>query len=180
MKYWFVGIILSTTLALPLGAAAQSAAPADAGGGPPPAMQQQMEKAHAEAKASAYAALSPDHRAKVQAIVDKAVAGTLPPRDASAQIDALLTPDEQKAVLASVQHARDQMHAAMVASGAPMPGHDAGPPGAAPGAGAPPAGGPPAGDGMRHAPSAGRALLMVSVTPEQWHAMRHPDAAPAQ
>jgi hypothetical protein len=189
MKSWFFAMILSAGAGLPAAALAQSAPPPGAAG-PPPAMQAEMGKVHAEAKASAYAALSADHRAKVQSIVDQVVAGGMPMRDAAAQIDTLLTPDEKKAVFAATAHARDEMHAAMAASGAPLPergglppagGQAGGPPPGGPGAGAPPPGaGQGAGDRPRRTPNAGRDLLMVSLTPAQWRALRHPAPPPAQ
>ena len=132
---------------LPLAAAAADPAPGP-GGGPPPEMRAQFEKNRAAAKTAAFAALGADHRAQVQAIVDRVNAGTLTdPVDATKQIDAILTPDETKAVLAE----RDKLAATM------HPDH----------MGAPPPGGPPPG---MHGPAnvdAGHFLLRVSVTPER-------------
>ena len=141
-----------------------------------------MEKIHAEAKTAAYAALTPAHAASVTSITAKVAAGTLDPRSAGKQIDELLTTDEQKAVLAAQQKARDTMRAAMEAAGA---GPMGGPPGMG-GAGGPPPGmrggpggpgspgmrggpdGPPGGPGGRHfGRSAGRYLMMVSMTPDE-------------
>jgi hypothetical protein len=132
---------------LPAAAFAQQGPPGM--GGPPPSPQQQaaMDKARADAKVAAYAALSPAHLTSVNAIVAQVTAGTLDRRAASGQIDALLTPDEQKSVLMASSKSRDAMRTAM---GAPPP----------------PAGAPPRG-GRFGPPSAGRFLLMVSMAPQQ-------------
>ena len=81
----------------------------------------------ADAKTAAYAALTPAHSASVTAIVSQVAAGTLDRRAAAQKIDALLTPDESKAVLAAADKSRAAMRAAGFA-----------PPGRPPGAGGPP------------------------------------------
>jgi hypothetical protein len=147
MKRLWMLCSLCMLVALPAAAFAQQGPPGM--GGPPPSPQQQaaMEKARADAKAAGYAVLSPAHVASMNAIVAQVVAGTLDRRAASGQIDALLTPDEQKGVLAAASKSRDAMRAAM---GAPPP----------------PAGAPPR-RGRFGPPSAGRFLLMVSMVPPQ-------------
>jgi hypothetical protein len=155
MKRLWMLCCLCVLAAVPATAFAQQGPP---GGGGPPSPQQQaaMEKARADAKSAAYAALTPAHAASVNAIVAQVVAGTLDRRAAGGQIDALLTPDEQKAVLAAAANARDAMRAARGAGAPPPP------------AGGPPPGGPPGPGGGRFGPpSAGRFLLMVSMAPGQ-------------
>lgn len=111
-----------------------------------------MEKLRADAKAAAYEALTPAHATAVTAIVAHVAGGALDRRAAGKQIDALLTPDERKAVLAVAEKSRKAMMAAM--GGPPPPPGPGGPP---PGAGPPP-------DGGRFGPpSAGRFLMMVSM-----------------
>jgi hypothetical protein len=123
-----------------------------------------MEKLRADAKASAYAALTPAHAASVQGIVAQVAAGTLDRRAAAGQIDALLSPDEAKAVLAAETKSRAAMRAAFAGAGGPPPPPPGGPP---PGAGGPPPGAGPPGGGRFGPPSAGRFLLMVSMAPRQ-------------
>jgi len=145
------GLALAATL-LPLCAGAQPA-PQDAG--PSGDVRAKMDAVRADAKVSALGALSDAHRAKVQAVVDAfdADGSALSVTDASAQIDAVLTPDESSAVLAEQQKMRDAMRAAM--AGAPQGfGHRGG----------------PGGGGGRHAPDAGRFLLQVNATPERFRA----------
>jgi hypothetical protein len=120
---------------------------------PSPAMRAAMEKAHADAKAGALAALTPAHAASVQSILAQVTAGTLDRRAAAGQIDALLTPAESAAVVAAAEQARRAMHAAMAAGGPPPP-PSGGPPD-----------GPPPGRGMFGPPTAGRLFLMLSMPP---------------
>src|ERR1700677_1003485 len=96
MKRLLVLGTLWVLFALPAAAFAQQSPPPGMGG-PPPSPQQlaAMEKARADAKAAAYAALSPAHAASVNAIVAQIAAGTLKRRAAGDQIDALLSPDEE-------------------------------------------------------------------------------------
>ena len=177
MKSFFTVLLVAAGLSVPLAALAQSPPP-----GPPPQMRAMMDQLHATAKTNAYNALTPDHRTQVQAIVAQVAAGTIGPRDASTKIDALLTPDEQKAVSAVEQKTFDDLHSAMAASGMPPPN---GPPpgGPPPAAAGPPAGPPPGADArpygsMKHGPpSPGRFLVMVSLTREQMRGMMRPQPA---
>ncbi len=168
MKRVFVLLALCASVSVPAAAFAQPA--------PPTADQRAaFDKMRADAKTSAYATLTPAHAASVTAIVSQVAAGTLDRRAASKQIDALLTPDESKAVLAAADKSRAAMRAAGV-----------GPPGRPPGAGGPPSGaagpsqgggppqgaGPPGGSGRFGPPTAGRYLLMVSMTPAQMRSLQ--------
>jgi hypothetical protein len=164
MKRLLVLGTLCVLIGLPAAAFAQQSPPPGMGG-PPPSPQQlaAMEKARADAKAAAYAALSPAHAASVNAIVAQIAAGTLKRRAAGDQIDALLSPDEQKAVLATAAKSRDAMRVVMGGPGGPPPG---GPPPPPPAGAAPPPGGPPDG-GRSGLPTAGRFLVMVSLPPRE-------------
>ncbi len=166
--------MLAACLGAPLAASAQPAGGPDSGG-PPPAVRAKLDAIAAQAKTDGYAALSPDHRANVSAVVAKVTAGTLEPRAAAAQIDALLTPDERTAILAVAAKSRTQMRAAFGGS-MPPPPDGAGPP---PGAAAPP---PEAASSGRRQMTAGGFLLRVSITPEQMRALRaqRQDGAPPQ
>lgn len=157
MKRLFTVLALCGTVVLPSVAFAQAGPP---GMGAPPSPQQRaaLEKIRADAKASAFAALTPGHAASVQAILAQVAAGSLDRRAASGQIDALLAPDEAKAVLAAEAKSRAAMRAAFAGQAGPPP-----PPPGGPG-GPPPGGGPPGG-GRFGPPSAGRFLLMVSMAP---------------
>jgi hypothetical protein len=167
---------------IPLAAAAEPAAGPGAGAGTPE-MRAQSERARTEARTAAFADLSADHRAQVQAIVDKLNAGTLTnPIDAAKQIDAILTPEETKAVLAEraklgVPMRRGGPDGAGPPPGGPPPGAPGIPPPGGPAPGGPPPGGPPPGGpqvgaaGMRSGGSAGGFIVRVSVAPEKLHAM---------
>ena len=152
MKRLLVLLALGVSLAVPAVALAQPAPPMQ--GGPTPEQQATMEKIRAAAKAAAFGALTPAHAGTVNGIVAQVAAGTLDRRAAATQIDAILTADEQKAVLAAADKSRRAMRAAMGGDGPPP-----GPGGPPPGAGA-----PPPGAGRFGPPSAGRFLLMVSMT----------------
>jgi hypothetical protein len=156
MKRPLVLLALCASVAMPLAAFAQPAPPMP--GSPSPDQRAMMEKLRADAKTAAYGALTPAHATAVTAIVGQVTAGSLGRRAAGKQIDALLTPDEQKAVLAAADTSRKAMMAAM---GGPPPGN--GPPPAGPG-GPPPGSGQPRDGGRFGPPSAGRFLLMVSMT----------------
>ena len=154
-------------LALCAGIVVPGAALAQAGPGPgmpPPTADQRaaMQKMRADAKVAAYGALTPAHRERVTAIVADVVAGRQERRAAAKLIDDVLTPDEQKAVRDA---AESSMRARLAAMGGPPPGAA----GAPPPNGGPPNGGPPRpfGPGGRFQPSAGRFLLMVSMSPPQ-------------
>lgn len=135
---------------VPLAAVAQAGPELHAA--PTPEVRAMMDKARADAKAAAYGALTPAHAAAVTAVVAQVVAGTLDRRAAGGRIDALLTPDEQTAVLAAAEKSRGAMRAAMTAAGGPPPG---------------PGGPPPPHRGHIGPPSAGRYLLMVSLSRQQ-------------
>jgi len=194
-----VALVIATSLmmAVPFAALGQPGPGAGPGPGPmatPSAeMRAKIDALGAQAKTEGYAALSPEHRAHVQAIVAKVTSGALDPRSAEQQIDALLSPDETKAVLgiAAALHARLE---AVLGGGPPPGGPRGGPPGGGgpppPGFGPPPDAGPPGGGGPpgsggspggRPGPSAGALLLRVSVTPEAMralHAANRPSPAP--
>jgi hypothetical protein len=185
MQRRMVAFVIATSLSLILPVAAVAQPGPGPGPGPmatsSPEMRAKLDAVGAQAKNEGYAALSPDHRAQVQAIVAKVTSGALDSRAAGEQIDALLSPEETKAVLGIAGSLRARVGA--VLGGGPPPPPGAGPPpdgGPPPGAGAPPDGGPPADGGPpgggRHAPSAGAFLLRVSVTPEQMRALHAPSA----
>lgn len=163
MKRVLMLLALCATVGVPAVALAQ------AGPGPgmpaPPSAEQRamMEKLRADAKASAYNALTPAHRDRVTAIIADVAAGKQDPASAAKLIDDVLTPDEQKAVRDASEASFRARRAAM---GAPPPG-PAGQPNAAQAGpnGPPPRAGEPG--GRRFAPSAGRFLLLVSLSREQ-------------
>ena len=174
-------IVFALALALgvaPLVAAAQGAP----GGGPPPEMRAKMEQMRGDAKTASYNALSGDHRMKVQAIVDKFNSGSLAdPRDAASQIDAILAPDETKAVLTQRQSMREAMRAAFAQNGGSAgAGGQNGPGGQARG-GEGPSG--QAGSMQHHdggQADAGRFLLGVSADPQKLHAAMRAEREHAQ
>jgi hypothetical protein len=123
-------------------------------------------------------ALSTDHQAKVNAIVDQVKSGRLSDlHTAVAQIDAVLTPAEAKSVLA----ARDTFAANMRGPGGPLGGAPQDGPGGppdGPGDGGPPRGGPggPPPDGPRGGSrsmrnDAGFAFLMLGLDRDQMHTL---------
>jgi hypothetical protein len=137
-----------------------AAAQGEPNGGPPPDVQAKMDQARSDAKTASYNALSADHRTKVQAIVDQFDAGTISDlRDAASQIDAVLTPDETKAVLAQRQTMRDAM-----GGGAPGGG---GPGGGFVGGGRPFSGSWAGHEHGGHQADAGRFLLTIAADPEK-------------
>lgn len=103
-------------------------------------MRAKFEAARTQAQTAALSDLSADHRVKVQAILTQVQDGTLDPRAAGAQIDALLTPGEAKAVLAEASKLHASMQKAM--AGMPPPPHP-----------------------MNRKPDAGRFLIMISRPP---------------
>jgi hypothetical protein len=142
-------ILAALTLALfalPVAASAQGFP------GMTPEQMAQVQKLRDTAKDSSFKALSADHLTKVQAVITQFNNGSVSIPDAVTQIDAVLTPDEAKAVIAAGQTMRDGMRAMYAAAnnGASPPPRPAGPPG----------GGPP------RAPDAGRILLQVSASPD--------------
>lgn len=141
--------------ALPAAAFAQPAPPA-APGGPSPEMRAQFQHARDDARAAALNDLTPDHRTRVQAIVDQVNAGTLTDlRAAAQQIDAILSPEETTAVLGERTKMMSALHAAMGNAG-PAPQRP------------PNARGPQSG----RSASAGRLLLMLAVDPQRMRALR--------
>ena len=158
-------LALALAATMPLSACAQSAQ-AQSQDGPPPAARAQMQQAHDAAKTAALNDLSADHRARVQSIVDAVNNGTQTDlRAAATQIDAVLSADEAKAVLAE----RTKMMPTMRAN---MP--QGGPNGAGPGPGGPGRGPDGQGNpnGMRRANDAGRFLLQLSVSREKMRELR--------
>jgi hypothetical protein len=145
MRYVLLAFALATAL-VPAAAAAQTPPP---GGGPPP-NRGQLEEFRAAAKGNALKALSADHQAKIQAIVNSVAGGTLPMKDGAKEIDAILTPDESKAILAQAQKIRDMMLAMRGSNPNPNP--------------------PPPGQGQPA--NAGRFLLRLLLSPEQMRALR--------
>jgi hypothetical protein len=170
MKRPLLFLALCAIVALPVAAFGQAGPPPGVqGASPSPEQRAAMEKARADAKVAAYAALTPAHRDRVTAIIADVAAGKTAPRDAAKLIDDVLTPDEQKAVRDVAQASRRAMRGG--ATGGPPAGSPGGPPPGPPG-GPPPgsagsaaqAGGSPPPQGRRFSPSAGRFLIMVSLT----------------
>ncbi len=167
MKRVLVLLALCASVSVPAAAFAQPATPtAD--------QRAAYDKMRADAKTAAYATLTPAHAAGVTAIVSQVAAGTLDRRAGAQKIDALLTPDESKAVLAAADKSRAAMRAAGFAPPGRPPGAG-GPPntGAAPpqGGGPPPGAGPPGGSGRYGPPTAGRYLMMVSISRSQMRSL---------
>ena len=167
MKRFFVLLALCTSITIPLAASAQMR---PGMGGPPTAEQRAaLEKVRTDAKVAAYNALTPAHRDRVAAIIADVVSGKQTPRVAAQLIDSVLTPDEQKGVQAAAATSFRAMRTAM--GGAPPPGPPPaaqGLPGGPAAQGAPP---PRPGGMMRRTPSAGRFLLMVSLTRDQMRSL---------
>lgn len=151
MRYLLIAFALAAAL-IPAAAAAQSTPPP---GGPPPD-RARFEQYRALARANALKALSPDHQARVQAVVNGVTSGSVKMRDAAAQIDAILSPDETKALLAQAEEMRAAMMGANGGSNPP-----------------PPQGGPRGQGGPQGAqPNAGRFLLRLLVSPAEMRALR--------
>ncbi len=96
-----------------------------------PEMMMRLEHARTDARVAAYAALSPSHRAQVAAIVAQVNSGKLDTKTAAAKIDAVLTYNEGKAILAAGMKGMMAMHGPHMRRplGAPgMPGAPGGPP----------------------------------------------------
>jgi hypothetical protein len=157
--------VLALVLAagLPLSACAQQSNAAE--NGPPPEVRAQMQQARDAAKTAAFNDLGAANRAKVQAIIDDVNNGKQTDlRAAAQQIDAFLTPDETKAVLAE----RTKMMQSMRANMPPRPDGANGPGPNGPGPnGAGPNGGPPHGPGGARGNDAGRFLLSLGVSREK-------------
>ena len=139
MKHHLVAAAAFAALLFPSAAFAQEPPPGAPPAPPPPQIRAKMEALRTQTKTAAFNDLSADHRAKVQAILQQVQSGSLDPRNASTQIDALLTPAESQAVLGEMQ----KMHDAMKKAIANAQRH-----------------------GMMHRkPDAGHALLMLSMPP---------------
>jgi hypothetical protein len=153
MKLSVSVLALAMAAAMPLTVYAQ--VNAQSNDGPPPEVRAQMQRARDNAKAAAMNDLSPDHRAKVQAIISKAnnAQSMSDLIDAAKQIDGVLTPDESKAVLGERDKMMQTIHANMPQGAGPVPG----PGGEHHGPGA----------GMRD--DAGRFLLQLSISREKMH-----------
>jgi len=142
--------------------AAPVAAAAQGFPGMTPEMQAQLQTLRDTAKTTSFNALSADHRTKVQAIITNFNSGSVSIADAVTQIDAILTPDESKAVLAAGQTMRDAMRKMRDAAngGSPPPDRQGPPPGA--------------GQSQRRAPDAGRILLQLGASPDALRAAMQP------
>ncbi len=127
-----------------------------------PEMQAQVQALRDTAKATSFNALSADHRSKVQAIISNFNSGSVAIADAATQIDAVLTPDESKAVIAAGQTMRDAMRKMRddANGGSPPPDRQGPPPGAS--------------QGQRRAPDAGRILLQLAASADALRAARQP------
>ena len=175
MKPIVSAIAAALAVAIPFTVLAQpTPAPgAPPAGGPPPAAWSEMQKARDDTRAAAFDDLTPEHRAQVQSIVDRVNAGTLTDLgDASRQIDAVLTPDESKAVLAERAKMRDAMRAQMAQNG--------GPPGGGRWSGR--NGRMRSGRAGARSNDAGAFLLDLAVTPDRMRALREQmrDGEPAR
>jgi hypothetical protein len=124
---------------------------------PSPAALSPMQQARSDAKTASWNALSADHQTKVQAIVDGFNNGTLDVPAASAQIDAVLTPDESAAVQAQEKTMRAAMRAAFSANGGAQTGGRFG-------------GGHRGNRTGAQQPDAGRFLLGLNADPDKWRA----------
>jgi hypothetical protein len=146
-------VLLFAVCALPI------AAPAQFMPNLTPEQQAQVMQIRADTKTSAFKALSADHQTKVQAVITQFDGGSVSMADAVTQIDAILTPDESKAVIAQGQQMNDAMRKIFESAngGSPPPG----PPGGGQG--------PP-----RRAPDAGRILLRLSASPDALRAAMQP------
>jgi hypothetical protein len=107
MKNVFLGLALAASLIL-LAACSHP----DQTSGPSADARAKFTQVRADAKTNTLQAISADHQSKVNAIVATFNAGSVSPRDAAKQIDAVLSPGETSAVLAQQQKMRDAMRAA--------------------------------------------------------------------
>ena len=193
MKIIASAIAAAFAAAIPFAVLAQGAPPPGAppAGGPPGGGWSEMQKTRDDTRAAAFNDLAPTHRAQVQSIVDRLNAGSLSDlRAVAQQIDALLTPDEAKAVLAERDKMREAMRARFREAGAgglPPNGGPANPPPLNAGPNGAPPGATPDGprrfDRMGHMNDAGTFLLQVAVTPERMRALHEQmraNAPPAQ
>jgi len=168
MRQAFLAISMAAIL-LPLTACASqgsadntnattAVAASDAGmAGPSSGARAAVTQARADAKAASLNALSTDHRAKVQAIVDSFNSGSsLDLKTPSKAIDAVLTPAEAQAVLAQAT----KMRAAMRAAYANNPNGTTGRGGGS--------------TSRKRTPDAGRFLLTTLASPDKMNALRRP------
>jgi len=148
--------VVLLSLAFPTTALAQAppygAAPSDS---------TDFEQARQDASVAALNALSETHRSQVHGIVDRFDAGSLSFDDAARQIDTILSPDENKALLAQEQQFRSKLRPSQAGDergGPPPVDSPAGPPPEGFPGGGPPAGGFPA--------DAGSFLLRIAASPQ--------------
>jgi hypothetical protein len=113
--------LFALALGLALAPVMASAEPSPGSGGPSPELRAKFDQLRADAKTNSLKALSADHQSKIQAIVGGFNAGSVTPTDAIAQIDAILTPDESKAILDQSQKLRDARKALRPADAGPAP-----------------------------------------------------------
>ena len=150
-------VLLFAACALPI------AAPAQFMPNLTPEQQAQVMQVRADAKTASFNALSADHQTKVQAVITQFNNGSVAIADAATQIDAILTPDESKAVLDQGQKMRDATRKIRESAngGSPPPGGMQGRSGGA-------------GQGQRRAPDAGRILLQIAASPDALRAAMQP------
>lgn len=160
MRYLLLAFALAAAL-IPAAAAAQTSPSGGPPGGGPPPDRAKFEQYRAIARTNALKVLTSDHQAKVQAVVDSFAAGSLKQRDAAEQINAILSPDETKALLAQQQQIRDAMIAMRGGNGGDNPPASQG--------GQMSQGGP---QGRGPQSNAGRFLLRLLLTPQQARALR--------
>jgi hypothetical protein len=129
-----------------------------------------MEQFRATAKVNALKALSPDHQAKVQAIASSVGSGSLTMRDGAKEINALLTPDESKAIDDQQQKLFALIQAARGGGNPPAP-----PPSGAPQPPSQDQGARPR-EGQR--PDAGRFLLRLLIPAQEMRALRDQQPKP--
>jgi hypothetical protein len=167
MRQTFSALVLAVAAsALALTGCGGNAQAQDGGNGPGAnsPMRAAMEKARDDAKTSAMGDLSADHRAQVQKIVDAVNAGTdTDLSGAVQQVDAILSPDEAKAVSGERDKMMATVKAAVQANGGGTTGGQAG--GGATGARR-------GGGGMMRSKDPGRFLLMVNLSRERMQALR--------
>ena len=137
MRNVLLGFALAASL-IPLAACSHP----DQTTGPSADARAKFTQARAEAKTNTLQAISADHQSKINAIVSSVEAGSVSPRDAAKQIDAVLSPSETSAVLAQQQKMRDAMRAAYTSGGSTPNGFS----------------------GRRRPPDAGRFLLQLLGT----------------
>lgn len=123
-----------------------------------PDQQAQIMKLRADTKTNAFNALSADHQTKVQAVITQFDSGSVSMADAVTQIDAILSPDESKAVIAQGQQMNDAMRKIFESANG----------------GSPPPGPPGGGQGQRRPPDAGRILLRLAASPDALRAAMQP------